>query len=952
MNKDFHYYGTYVAARLAGYDFKSAELLAYAAQYVDDSESSRLKDENQNYYVKDFTPVPTVQPVGELLKNDMKWTEQYLDETYRVWPVFHFLPGNYDENGNYKKAYGGVLTDKGTLASWTYDAEAKEQYKLMCLPNSSLVKKMINDLDNRSPLHEVGLRMHTLADTWAHMYYAGVAAWFINDVSEGGGAPYLRKMPYYNSFAFLGHGCCGHYPDYPYLNFTFKIQWSAEKITKNNTADFMLAIKQLVEAMKCIRESKPFDVDKYAQIDPAAEAVINKVFKTHQDDQSGEWKKRIPEIKIKGVSLEVPADYNPDKWLKEAKEDLKNIKNTDYYKFNLAAVNHLHFVKNALSQDDIFLDNVPESRIVRCKAKSQDNKYISNAEFDKYPYPVLGNNPALLEIILPNDQPLSAGTNVKIRTTETTASFKDMKYLGAWKTPSLYYYTKDYNLFKQKWSIEQSGKPEGSSIDMSHPVSVKNKEYLSKPFMAPYQTTYLTTKASDYLFNLEVLPPATSLLLLDTYGSGLSDAYLNQVNLGTAAFVRESRSREQFAVIACDKYGASIYPEGTEPALATVSSDLHETQEAEVSLAAYKPIRNESNLEGAIKIGNTMLGEHPLRSSLVYFTFGLSIPVGLDPERELKSETPFFVHGSGPFVTKSTYEKLLNKNPDSLYFHSEDASGVVKQYNYIRAKATNCRLVTNQVDTYKGSNYQKVESLVTTKTGEVQFTVVWSDSKYQYSNAAIDAEKINVYLIDPSGKRCSNKPDITGAGYCIFNLRDAIPGKWFTIVEYSVKEEVTGTVGVFEFGSSLRMEMDLPVTSALDEPLAFSVRVFDYDVPLDSLRLETRVTSPLLSVDNALANYDGQLESSSSDAIERSADDQDEIPRLQSLRMRNIHEKDLLGTQSSTLSLRRSRKGIYKGILKNTLQAGSYTIEVKASGKHPVTGEPVVLIQSRSVLIG
>lgn len=32
MNKDFHYYGTYVAGCLAGYIFLSAELITHAAQ--------------------------------------------------------------------------------------------------------------------------------------------------------------------------------------------------------------------------------------------------------------------------------------------------------------------------------------------------------------------------------------------------------------------------------------------------------------------------------------------------------------------------------------------------------------------------------------------------------------------------------------------------------------------------------------------------------------------------------------------------------------------------------------------------------------------------------------------------------------------------------------------------------------------------------------------------------
>jgi len=37
MQEDMHYYGTYAMARAAGLKVKDAKVVAYAAQYVDDS---------------------------------------------------------------------------------------------------------------------------------------------------------------------------------------------------------------------------------------------------------------------------------------------------------------------------------------------------------------------------------------------------------------------------------------------------------------------------------------------------------------------------------------------------------------------------------------------------------------------------------------------------------------------------------------------------------------------------------------------------------------------------------------------------------------------------------------------------------------------------------------------------------------------------------------------------
>lgn len=36
MNKDFHYYATYLAALLAGFSKEETDIIAYAAQFVDD----------------------------------------------------------------------------------------------------------------------------------------------------------------------------------------------------------------------------------------------------------------------------------------------------------------------------------------------------------------------------------------------------------------------------------------------------------------------------------------------------------------------------------------------------------------------------------------------------------------------------------------------------------------------------------------------------------------------------------------------------------------------------------------------------------------------------------------------------------------------------------------------------------------------------------------------------
>lgn len=95
MNLDFHYYGTYVAARLAGYDLDSAQTIAHAAQYVDDSNKSMLSDSLGHPYISDFSPIPTGQSMWDMVDKDIFWSEEALNEIADIWVPFHFLPGNY-----------------------------------------------------------------------------------------------------------------------------------------------------------------------------------------------------------------------------------------------------------------------------------------------------------------------------------------------------------------------------------------------------------------------------------------------------------------------------------------------------------------------------------------------------------------------------------------------------------------------------------------------------------------------------------------------------------------------------------------------------------------------------------------------------------------------------------------------------------------------------------------
>lgn len=391
MYKDFHYYGTYVAACYAGYSAKEAQIIAHAAQYVDDSVHTLLI--NQGDYGIDFQPIPTCHTTSEL-----GWTTvgsgPSLSELHQVWVPFHFLPGNYksqtlpDPNASLRiKEYTGPTHDSGIFTSWKYDDKAKLEFKLLCLPESPISIAMINDIIDKHKgkpyeLHLIGLRMHVLADTAAHAYYAGTPAWHVNDAgakvydltvnpkkevpwlpTPGGEQSTPATTIYYDSIFYLGHGRMGSVPDYPWIKYEYSPKWSSTSIIKDNPVEYLKIFRQMVTALKCIREGKRFDVSNIEPIDTKYISAVDNILRTKHgfgldnfnatgatNFRCGLWTNAINNGSLGSVTR--PEEYNADVWLNIVKQN-GSVANTDYYEFNKAATMHLEFVKSCLGKDGV-----------------------------------------------------------------------------------------------------------------------------------------------------------------------------------------------------------------------------------------------------------------------------------------------------------------------------------------------------------------------------------------------------------------------------------------------------------------------------------------------------------------------------------------------------------------------------------------------------------------------
>lgn len=226
MDQDFHYYGTYYAAKAGGFDTAQANLIAKAANFIDffsqttyaakwSLVSETAKSDNYTEVARMECPRYTFQ--GGLISPGASPEDG-------LWCSYHFTPGNFEPptgTPTRENIHGSALanflpqtvirnTDGGRVeldksGKGKYDADLRQGWMLN-RPLSPLSRRMIADTlqcvtDNnrlakilecaeggsyllqnnrdanlaRFKLILLGVRAHVLADTWAHQDFCGLS---------------------------------------------------------------------------------------------------------------------------------------------------------------------------------------------------------------------------------------------------------------------------------------------------------------------------------------------------------------------------------------------------------------------------------------------------------------------------------------------------------------------------------------------------------------------------------------------------------------------------------------------------------------------------------------------------------------------------------------------------------------------------------------------------------
>lgn len=297
MQIDFHYYGTYCAALLAGWSPTEALELATADQFTDCCSKTYLKSAG--------APAAAATTQLQLEMMDLNTDVFGLQNITRIWASFHFLPRDlFVQKPKHSRIY-------------------MNKYRLICGPNGALLPETVRLAKEVGTLQAAGMAAHILADTWAHMYFAGTPSLVINNTdfdfyvienkdgreterpvnfNHNPASPDRIEDAYYTNSVFqgseksimnLGHGRAGHLPDYSFLKYRYLPAWNDfNTVVKDNPSDYWHAFCQKVYALQFLHGDVPvFENETYAfeTVQPY-ETQIRAIIEKPQLEACADWK--------------------------------------------------------------------------------------------------------------------------------------------------------------------------------------------------------------------------------------------------------------------------------------------------------------------------------------------------------------------------------------------------------------------------------------------------------------------------------------------------------------------------------------------------------------------------------------------------------------------------------------------------------------------------------------
>jgi len=358
MQEDMHYYGTYAMARAAGLRVEDAEVVAYAAQYVDDSTSSDSEIHDDGGMFETTASAHTSsEAAGNAVANHL--------EQRKVWVPFHFFPGGE----------GNTLSEK-----------------LVCGKDSGLAQEMVRNnirhavkVKDEYGLELMGVSAHVYADTFSHYGFSGVSSTvnkvdgdsFELDVKDRAMKAYImnkantffakygptslisnyRKLASLGASAVtgaLGHGAVGTYPDRPFLKWRFTyIKDNRVSEWRNNHDTFLEGCGKIHAMFSAfaIQANLSVNAVEFDTIKSKVSSILS--IEADKEGRIDAWKDAITSSQLFEATGNEALHYSPELWEQQKSEfeglsSSQNMAQKHVYKFHQAAIYHRNYTLKQL----------------------------------------------------------------------------------------------------------------------------------------------------------------------------------------------------------------------------------------------------------------------------------------------------------------------------------------------------------------------------------------------------------------------------------------------------------------------------------------------------------------------------------------------------------------------------------------------------------------------------
>jgi hypothetical protein len=299
MDKEFHFYITYIIAQRSGFSDEDSYTIAYASQYTDDN--------TVRYSISGGDPDPFKTYISQTI--DITQPQATL---MRIYPTFHFMPG----------------ADQDLFAPSACRHDGK-LHLLNTIPNGTNGKTVLQDALASGNLYRIGVTVHMYTDTFAHQNFLGFDDSFNSLIT-------LSPLN-------IGHAEAGHKPDWP------AAQWDDRRLVPSlarvdNKTRFLKAVQY---TYSLLNQSGPPDQNDVNQLLADVSQAVGQT-----DNNNLLSSKRIKQYKKLIRNMK---DYDKYEWLNQAIEEKQpapdspfdphyvwkaNYENSDWYKFQLAVKDH------------------------------------------------------------------------------------------------------------------------------------------------------------------------------------------------------------------------------------------------------------------------------------------------------------------------------------------------------------------------------------------------------------------------------------------------------------------------------------------------------------------------------------------------------------------------------------------------------------------------------------